>query len=47
MIDVKTTFINCSPAIAVTLANIAKKVEGTPNSSLFNIFIFLSSWNLT
>ena len=39
--DVKTTFINWRPAIAVTLANIAKKVEGTPNSSLFNRFIFV------
>jgi hypothetical protein len=41
IIEVKTTFINWRPAIAVTLANIAKKVEGTPNSSLFKIFIFV------
>ena len=45
--EVKTTLTNCSPAIAVTLANIAKKVEGTPSSSLFNIFISLVGWNLT
>ncbi len=33
-------FTICKPAIAVTFAKIARKVDGTPNSSLFNKFIF-------
>ena len=34
-------FTNSRPAIAVTFAKIARKVDGTPNSSLLNKFIFI------
>jgi len=34
-------FTNSRPAIAVTFAKIARNVDGTPNSSLFNKFIFI------